>query len=228
MQNDTPNVIIFGEAGVGKSSVLNLILGEDKAPVSADAKAYNDLNVRYDVTIDTQKYNFYDMDEANVETLGCDDAIANLYKLVCCLCETGGVNLLVFVVKCGRLSKSAQQNYALFYDTFCKRNVPIVIIVTCCENVEPMDSWWDQNKSRFMRAKMTFCGYACVCAYRGRKITMEIGSNDQQSNESQEKLSYSNEDLFEESKRMVQNLIQTHCPQTSWKKKVCHVHDSGD
>jgi len=79
--------------------------------------------------------------------------------------EAGGVNLRIFVVECGRLTESTHKHYTLFYRGFCGSKVPIVIVVTNCEDAEPtIDSWWTDHEPSFTLAGMLFDGHACVCA----------------------------------------------------------------
>ena len=214
-------MIIFGEAGVGKSSLVNLILGADKAKVNANAGGCTFETTRYSVQIEGKNYNLYDtagLGEANGGTVGRRKAIVNLYKLVSKLADTGGVNLLICVVKCGRLSHGVEKNYDMFHQAICEAKVPIVIVVTNCENAvdlddpdQTMDSWWNQNEERFERAALRFENYACVCASRGRKL--KDGT-------------YSNDEPFEDSRGKVDALIHQCCLPNGW-SKVSHVHRSG-
>jgi predicted GTPase len=212
IQAHNPNVIVFGETGTGKSSVINLILGTYKAPISNDAMGCTFSSACYKVQIQEKIYNLYDtagFNESATGTVSSAKAIANLYTLVRTLSDTGGVNLLVFVVRCGRLTESTKKNYDLFRDTFCQSRVPVVVVVTACEEVDPMDTWWVENKEKFEGAGMMFHGHACVCAYRGRKNNQGL---------------YLNDDLYIESRGKVVRLIHTRCLPTGW-SKVSHAHD---
>jgi len=201
-------VIIFGETGVGKSSVVNMILGRDEANVSDNAEGCTFESTVYPMEIEGARYNLYDTAGLNEEGSGTVDgakSIANLYNLVQSLSHAGGVNLLIFVVRCSRLTEAMHKNYKLFHHGFCASSVPIVIVVTGCENVEPrMDCWWDRNKERFEKSGMTFDGHACVCTYKGRKIMEGV---------------YSNGQPFDESVGKVNQLIRTHCRPVGWKKE---------
>jgi hypothetical protein len=78
--------------------------------------------------------------------------------LVTDLSNSGGVNLLVFVMKRGRLTETIYKNYDLFHHGFCNSNVPIVVVVTGCEDIEPtMDRWWLAYKSR------NVIRWSCLC-----------------------------------------------------------------
>jgi len=119
------------------------------------------------------------------------------------LSNSGGVNLLVFVMKQGRLTESILKNYTLFHRGFCDSKVSIMIIVTGCENVQPiMDTWWTENEASFTNAGMLFDGHACVCASKGRKT--DTG--------------YLDEDLVRESMAVVKRLVVQYCMSNGWEK----------
>ena len=206
-QQFDPNIIIFGEAGTGKSSVINMILGHDKAKVSNGLRGETFKSTSYPIKLDGKTYNLHDtvgLGEHSRGTVDSAKAAKNLYRLLTVLSNSGGVNLLVFVIKCGqRLTQTMHKNYTLFHDGFCNSKVPIVIVVTCCENVEPMDTWWIDNERLFTQARMPFNGHACVCAFKGGKTKQG---------------DYRNEDLVEKSVGVVQQLIVLSCMPDGWKK----------
>ena len=208
-------MVIFGETGVGKSSVVNMILGENgvKADTSDSAYGCTFDHKSYPVEIEGESYNLYDtagLNEGGAGTIDGAQAIAKLYGLIDSLSKKGGVNLLIFVMRCGRITESNQKNYQLFYDTFCEGSVPIVVVVTHCENVEPdMESWWPRNERKIEESGMLFKAYACVCSSRGKKRRDGTYSNDQP---------------FEESKGYVEKLIHDNFSPQSW-TKVNHIHD---
>lgn len=196
-------MIIFGETGVGKSSLINLILGREDAKISQDAGGCTLDNKSYPVKIEGQTYHLYDtagLNRGGADTLEHPGAVQNLTSLVQSLAPNGrsNIHLLVFVVRCGRLPQTTEKAYKFLYYDVCKARVPIVLVVTGCENVEPdMDHWWSAStKERFERSGMEFDGHACVCADKGRMVEGE----------------YSNSEVFEESREKVQNLILREYP----------------
>ncbi|KAF8878689.1 hypothetical protein CPB84DRAFT_1793988 [Gymnopilus junonius] len=178
-------VVVFGETGVGKSSVINTC---------------------YSVAIKGHTYNLHDtigLGEDSTGTMGNSKAIVNLYNLLTLLSKNGGVHLLVFVVRSGRLKETMKKNYDLFYKGFCETKIPIVVVVTGCEGESnDMDQWWGRNRQFFEKAGMTFRGHACVCAFKGR-----LGKH-----------GYVNKDLVEQSRELVKDLIVRHRKADGWKK----------
>ena len=182
-----------------------MIIGSDKAAVSHGLLGETFRNTIYPVEIGGRAYNVYDtigLGEHSGGTVDNHKAVVNLYYLLVSLFNSGGVNLLVFVMKCGRVTETIQKNYELFYKIFCDSKVQIVIVVTGCENVEvAMDTWWTDNEPSFTKAGMTFAGHACVCASKGAKIK---GGG------------YRNEDLVDQSVKKVKELVVRHCMSNGW------------
>jgi hypothetical protein len=185
-----------------------MILGSDKAKVGHGALGETFRSTAFPVEIAGKIYSLHDtvgLGEYSGGTVDSAKAVRNLYRLVTDLSNSGGVNLLVFVIKCGRLTENMHKNYGLFHHVFCDSRVPIVIIITGCENVEPaMDTWWINNESSFTKAGMSFNDHACVCAFRGTKAS-----------------GYCNMYLVEESVDVVKRLIVENCMPNGW-EKVCH------
>jgi len=141
------NVIVFGETGSGKSSLINMVVGTNVAETSSKAKGCTFESTPYKVTIHGTAYKLFDtagLNEWEGGKVSAKDAVVNLYKLIRDLDD--GVSLLVYCVR-----------------------GPIVVAVTGLENEEPtMDSWWAENRETFADAGMTFSEHACITATKGR------------------------------------------------------------
>jgi hypothetical protein len=86
------------------------------------------------------------------------------------LSSAGGINLLVYVVRRNKQpTETMRKNYSLMYHGLCNSEVPIVIVVTGCENVRSTaENWWIDNELAFTRFGMSFNGHACVRAIKER------------------------------------------------------------
>jgi len=183
-----------------------MILGNDRAKL-ADGDAPQTLrSALYPVQIHGKTYNLYDTMglKYNSDTINDNGkALGSLYRLVTDLSDSGGINLIVFVIKRGGLTRSLHQNYTLFHRGFCDSKVQIVMVITGCEELEPtMDTWWTENEPPFTLSGMSFADHACVCAFNGPRI----GSG-----------RHSNEDRFRKSKEMVSKLLVQRCMSDGWK-----------
>ncbi|KAF5366124.1 hypothetical protein D9757_010946 [Collybiopsis confluens] len=162
------NIILFGTTGCGKSSIVNMLLGEDKALVASGAKGCTFRNEMHTGRIYEKEYRIFD-------TIGLDqpgpedrkDHLVTLYQLLRDLED--GVSLLVYCMRGPRYQNTLERNYNIFYDGFCRKQVPIVIIVTGLEDYDDMESWWVDNEAELSRFGMTFSGHACITATRGKE-----------------------------------------------------------
>lgn len=201
---DPPNVIIFGETGVGKSSLINMITGTESAAVSSAAIGCTFDSIPNDVELSGRRYRLWDtagLNEGEHGNISGDRAIQNLQKLVQNL-QYGGVSLLVYCIRGARLRDIVKINYDLFYKIICGAKVPIVIVATGLENEDDMEGWWADNAKDFYDRRMRFSGHACITATRGKVLK-------------------NGEHMFEEeynmSVKLVRELIVNHSLEKSWK-----------
>lgn len=185
-----PNIILFGETGSGKSSIVNMISETETAVVSGGATGCTFRSQKHVVTIGEKTLNIYDtvgLDEGDAGTVPKEDAIVQLYTLVRSL--KAGVNLLIFCMRGPRLKESAPRNWRLFHEIMCQKKVPIVIAITGLE-LEPgdMDNWWYRNKAAFQVYGMLPAGFACIVATRGRQTHSGVYTLEQEYEESKVKM----------------------------------------
>jgi hypothetical protein len=106
----------------------------------------------YDVPINGVQYRIYDTAGADGDRMdpgGFLNAIVNADKLMKELKDKGGVHLLLYCIKAGRIPPTFVTNYRLFYDFFFEEKIPVALIVTHLEREDPMDDWYMQNKGSF-------------------------------------------------------------------------------
>ena len=165
------NVILFGGSGVGKSSVVNMLAGYNVADTSSGATGCTFKNAGYDVDICGIPFRLHDtagLNEGDEGRIPNSDAIVQLYTLLKRLDD--GLSLLVFCMKAPRLTESAPSNWKLFHEVMCKRNVPIVMVITGLELERDMNAWWTTNKDSFRKNGMLPSGQpACITAIKGKE-----------------------------------------------------------
>jgi hypothetical protein len=162
------NVIIFGETGTGKSSIVNMFDGGKEANVDNGALGVTFEHEFYEKRINGSTFRVFDtvgLNEGTAGTVTAPKAIAGLYNLIAQLDD--GVSLLVYVMRAPRIRATTQKNYDLFR-MLCDGEVPIVMAVTGLEDMDNMDEWWGNNKEAFHRCNMLFQGVACITATRGK------------------------------------------------------------
>ena len=192
------NVIVFGESGVGKSSIINMLVGEPVATVSNQAAGCTFASTKFRATINGREVILYDtagLDESETGTVSPRQAIQNLRSLVT---ELTTVNLLVYVIRGTRLRKIVSDNYHMFramiHGGDC--DVPVVLVITGLENEENMDDWWEDNEAYLAQYKLMFCGHACITATKGRAFRNGSG--------------HIFEDLYDASRKKVVDLLAEH------------------
>lgn len=167
---DMPNVIVFGETGAGKSSIINMLAGHDIAKTSSGSSGCTFESQSYDLNIEDSSFRLFDtagLNEGKKGTVSPTDAVINVYKLIRSLED--GVNLLVYCVRGPRIKESTVNNYKMFYSVFCKEKVPIIIVITGLENEDNMDAWWDENEVAFTKHSMHFSDHVCGTATKGKR-----------------------------------------------------------
>ncbi|EIW86070.1 P-loop containing nucleoside triphosphate hydrolase protein, partial [Coniophora puteana RWD-64-598 SS2] len=167
------NVIIFGESGVGKSSLINMLSGDDNASaaVSNQALGCTFETEPYRVTIDEREYVLWDtagLNEGSKGSVTADEACEKLVHLLQQL--RGGVHLLVYVVRGTRLRSIVKINYDIFQRVVFRGQVPIVLVATGLENEDRMENWWDENGGDLAGNGLQFDGHACVTTTKGKRL----------------------------------------------------------
>ncbi|KAG9316435.1 P-loop containing nucleoside triphosphate hydrolase protein [Chiua virens] len=160
------NVIVFGESGVGKSSIVNLIAGSSVAKTSPDVKACTTRTQHYDVDINGKKYKLWD-------TVGLDGgffghfraAVAerNLKSFLRNLLKKHEPSLLVYCVRASRARRALISHYQSVCSATRNTPAPMVIVVTGLEETHgEMEDWWDRNAAELSKHGMEFVDHACI------------------------------------------------------------------
>ncbi|KAH7916525.1 P-loop containing nucleoside triphosphate hydrolase protein [Hygrophoropsis aurantiaca] len=162
------NVIVFGEGGVGKSSLINMIADplSSKPQMSSNAVGCTFIHEAYSLTVHDQTFFLWDtpgLDEGSFGTVPAAKAKEELQILLRQLASTSGIDLVMYCIRGTRVRKALLQNYKFLCSVINRKVVPVVLVVTGLENCEgEMDDWWTQNESELKRCGMQFDGHACV------------------------------------------------------------------
>ncbi|KAG2051263.1 hypothetical protein BDR06DRAFT_990511 [Suillus hirtellus] len=160
-------IVLFGETGAGKSSLVNLMAGKEVAGTSPDMQRCTMQWNEYSIDFEGDWYTIFDTIGLEEPQLGIKEyleSVENAYKLVKELDKQGGIDLLLFCVRAGRVTTTLQSNYRLFHEFLCEKKVPIVLAITNLEREKRMEDWWDRNKDTFKKYQIEVAGHACITA----------------------------------------------------------------
>ncbi|KIJ10289.1 hypothetical protein PAXINDRAFT_34755, partial [Paxillus involutus ATCC 200175] len=165
----TINIILFGESGVGKSSVINLIAGKEITKVSSDVDGCTMASTRYDLTLDNKSIQIFETVGLEEPQMSINDylaAIEKAHQLISSLNEAGGVHLLLFCMRRGRITATVQTNYQLCCEFLCRKQVPVALVLTGLEREARMEDWWERNGSTVEKYGIQSIGHVCITAVR--------------------------------------------------------------
>lgn len=164
------HVILFGETGVGKSSLVNLIAGHEIAKVSADAFGCTMDSTEYEFKSGLATVRIWDtvgLDEPEIGVNSYLGAIEKATQLIKRLNAAGGISLLLFCIRGNRITTTTQSNYRLFYEILGRREVPIALVITHLEREPQMEDWWPRNEKLLERYGIIAAGHACLTGVNG-------------------------------------------------------------
>ncbi len=162
MDNKEPiRVLVFGETGTGKTSLCNELSGEKK-PVSNQAIGVTFQSQNYLPFIyHNESYIITDtvgLNESDKGTVRATESFKNLLNLI--KQSKSGFNIIVHIAR-GRITKSLFDNYKFFVETIMQNKVPVILVQTACENIEPMSLWVEENKHFYEDQGLN---YKCILA----------------------------------------------------------------
>ncbi|KAF8441400.1 P-loop containing nucleoside triphosphate hydrolase protein [Boletus edulis BED1] len=172
--NKGRNIVIFGDSGVGKSSLINMLAGRKTAETSNGVLGCTFQSHLHTITIGGEKVNLWDtagLDEGTRGRVQPEVAERNLTKLLRELRSANGIHLLVYCIRGPTVRKSLARNYVIFYSAICRKKVPIVAVVTGLENeASSMEDWWIKGEKELAKYKMRFDDHACVTTISSEKV----------------------------------------------------------
>ncbi|KAG2131417.1 P-loop containing nucleoside triphosphate hydrolase protein [Suillus bovinus] len=185
------SIVLFGDTGAGKSSLINLMAGEEVACTSPDMQRCTMHWQEYNISFGDTSYKVYDTIGLEAPQLGTKEYlefVENAYQLIKRLDKQGGIDLLLFCVRAGRVTATLQSNYRLFHEFLCEKKIPIVLAITNLEREGRMEDWWERNEGTFDNYQIKVAGHACIAAANG--------------------LDGRHKDLYEESRATIRDLVE--------------------
>lgn len=170
------HVLLFGETGVGKSSLINLLAGWQIASVSPDSAPCTLDSSEYQFQLGSTTIRLWDtvgLEEPEKGPNGYVGAIEKAVQLIRRLNATGGISLFLFCMRGNRITATTQSNYRLFYEVLGKKEVPIALAVTHLEREPDMEDWWHRNGRTLEKNGIHSAGHACITTLEGHSKYVE-------------------------------------------------------
>lgn len=164
------NVILFGEVGSGKSSIVNMIVGREVALTSNGGGGCTFQNQSYETTIENTTFRIYDtvgLNQCNQGRVPHSVAEQELHNLIE---QLDGVSWLIFCNR-GMVKENAAANWKLLNKEICGEKVPIIAVVTGLEEEDDPDNWWrrKENQRVFQKYRLKPLAVGCIVSFLGRR-----------------------------------------------------------
>lgn len=164
------NVVVFGESGVGKSSVINMIAGKDITQTSNNTAGCTFRHQCHQILLGGLSVNLWDtvgLDEGTEGTVPAAQAEGSLKAFLRQITRWDGIDLLLYCIRGTRVRQALLRNYNIFYTAICRKKVPVALVVTGLENYEgDMEAWWTEHEKDLIKHGMRFDAHACVTTIR--------------------------------------------------------------
>ncbi|KAG1745336.1 uncharacterized protein EDB91DRAFT_1120418 [Suillus paluster] len=142
--------------------------GRDIAHTSSDSHRctlhWSEYSMAFEDGTQYQVFDTVGLEEPRLQTKEYLSAITNAYGLINTLRERGGIDLLLFCIRGGRVTATMQSNYRLFFEFLCEEKVPLALVVTNLERETNMEDWYTRNKGHLEKHNIRFVGHACITA----------------------------------------------------------------
>lgn len=158
------NVVLAGETGVGKSSLINLIANKNIAGVSNDSLGCTSEIQNYHTVIGRDSFEIWDtpgLDEGPGGAVASSAARNRLRMFLRDISKAGGIHLLLLCTRGWRVTRTLQNTYKTIRQSM-PPGVPIAIVVTGLERHPCMNDWWIKNETELARLNIFFDDHACI------------------------------------------------------------------
>lgn len=163
------NIVLLGESGVGKSSIINMVSGTQTTKTSNNVLGDGSKVECYVVTESGLRINFWEMKGFAGDVGVAPTRLLQVLKtIVRRLLVFGSIDLLILCMRSGRITNTIVQGYHAIYVEACARRVPIALVVNGLERSPDlnMHGWWARNKDGILNHGLAFDIHVCVTTLR--------------------------------------------------------------
>lgn len=131
-----------------------MLVGKDVAVTSDKATGCTFESMAYKDKRGNMYFDTVGLNEASKGTVTARESLSALVKLLKSLKD--GVNLIIFVIKKGRITETMQKNYAIFVNGVCQDRVPVILAISGMELEQDPEKWYKENQVCFKKLFSNF------------------------------------------------------------------------
>ncbi|KAI6159902.1 P-loop containing nucleoside triphosphate hydrolase protein [Pisolithus thermaeus] len=153
-------VMVLGEIGVGKSSMVNLIVGEYVAGCSPDVEVCTRGTTKHEATVESMKLHIWEVSGFNKPEDLKKNAPDIEDKFGPMLEARASVNVILFCMRGQKVTATTKRILERIHGIFKKR-IPIVLVINHLERERDMEDWWRRNQNT-LGTSMSGTRHTCV------------------------------------------------------------------
>lgn len=169
---DPLNVVLFGETGVDKSSIINLIVRKNIANEAPDAR-YPMLKHVSKTTLGRRRCELWEV--SSTASIGLFRRFVFKWRIKASyrkLHKDGGAPLILYCMR-GPSAPTASRDYQDFTNIVgSTSHASIVAVVNGLESLTNMDDWWTKHEGDLERLGMQFSDHACISSLPDHPSTL--------------------------------------------------------
>ncbi|KAG9316423.1 hypothetical protein JVU11DRAFT_2457 [Chiua virens] len=156
------NVVLLGEIGVGKSSLINVVAGKNVAGVSPDTIGCTKTATKYTFEEKGVTFHIYDTPGLVDPQMGVQafvSPIDSIQHVIHGLDNGHDPALLLFCIDKSKPTTALRRNYRLFSKIICGGQIPSALTITKLEQGQNVDQWWSKNGPTIRKYGIDYSGY---------------------------------------------------------------------
>jgi hypothetical protein len=171
LKGSVNRILVIGQTGAGKSSLVNLLAGKRVATVCDGANGCTFRFETYQCYYNGELFELIDtvgLNEGSKGTVKPKDAMKMLIKFI--KGNKRGFSCILFVMPKGRITESFEKNHMLFCRTLLNGQTPAILFLSHCESDEPMDTWIKKEENKTALVPYGFSDVVCGTAQEGGRF----------------------------------------------------------
>jgi len=168
MERQIKRIFVVGLSAVGKTSMINA-LTETPYQVKNLADQSRRPNIlMYEIERENILYQFINVKDpyCMINNTTDEERIRQYFAQIHEHIDKR-LSLILFVLKSGTIHQTSADVYKLFVNILCENRLPVIGVVTCCENEESMSKYINDNRENYTKSGLIFDDVVGTCFIRG-------------------------------------------------------------